>query len=509
MKKLHLWLSLAIILAIPISKSHVMGGEKVFRYVDPWSPKGLDNLKSGFVFLRMGCLETLVTADYDFSIVPMLASSWKVETDGLTWIFNLREGVRFHDGSPLIAKTVVKNLERARKKKGALSKAPIASMEAKSPKIVIIRTRAPFSPLPAYLAHYSSTILGEKSFDAEGNVARVVGTGPFQMTGRRGNEEFYFSSYPGYWGKKASISKLVYHAVKDGQTRALMAEKGESQISGILAPSAVGQLRAAPNVEVLIKPIPRTRLIVLNCGTIFFSDKRVRQAVSYAIDRKAIVDYVLEGLSTPATQLIPPTLKAWYHTGLSGYSHDLARANELLEEAGWQRGPDGVRVKEGRRFKVEMRTYATRPALPLIAEAVQAQLKNVGIEVKIVIGRASRIPEGQKDGSLQMALLARNLNLVPDPDGVLMADYHSSRSPGWGAMGWKNTELDRLIEESREAFVMKERRKKNHRILEILNEEVPVVVLNYFEQIVAVQKDVKGYRINPSELSYHLENVRW
>jgi peptide/nickel transport system substrate-binding protein len=138
-----------------------------------------------------------------------------------------------------------------------------------------------------------------------------------------------------------------------------------------------------------------------------------------------------------ATQLLPPTLGAWHNPHLSPLRHDPQAAAQLLQAAGWQRSGDGLRNPAGQPLQLVIRTFLDRPELQLIATALQEQWRLAGIAVKVSIGNSGDVPLGHRDGSLQLALAARNYANVPDPTGTLAGDF----SPGATGAPWAGTAM--------------------------------------------------------------------
>lgn len=166
---------------------------QVLRVVAPWKAKGMNLAKSGFIYSRMGCVEMLTVADASGHIAGLLAESWQVAQDGLTWTFNLRPGITFHDHTYLTAEAAAHSLNIALASKGLLSKATVEKITASGPLTLEIRTAKPFSALPAYVAHYSAGIISSASFDEAGDIKTIYGTGQYMLTDHEGGSLFRFN----------------------------------------------------------------------------------------------------------------------------------------------------------------------------------------------------------------------------------------------------------------------------------------------------------------------------
>lgn len=475
--------------------------------VSPWKGNSLDPSDSGFVFTRMGCLETLVTSDRQGGIAPRLATHWDTSPDGLTWSFHLRENVRYHDGTPLNARAASRALNHALDK-GAFQGVDIEKIEPAGEMVLTVKTRTPFSALPSFLAHYSGAIGAPAMYDH--GFDRVMGTGMYEFVSHKGLTDFEFRVFPDYWGDRANIARVHYRAIPNGETRALMAESGEAHISLTLAPEAATRLGRLPGVQIHSAALPRVRLMKLNCSLSLFNDPEVRRALSMSINRQAIATALLNNPGTASTQLLPP-VSAWHNKDagpLEHFLYDPARASRILEKAGWTRGPDNILVRDGQKFSFEIITYSARPSLPLVAQAIQAQLKDVGIEMNIVVTESGMIPQRHNDGTLEAAFLARNYGQIPDAIATILADFGPTDKRGaWGAMGWESAELYSLLDEYMNEFDFQKGRVIGWRISEILNNELPVIPIAWYDNHVAVSPKVGGFNQDPFELLPYPEGV--
>lgn len=508
MKRIVLLVFSTLLLINCFSADSWAAQERVLTVVAPWKVKGMDLDKSGFLLARMGCLEMLTTADENGRIAGFLAESWKVSPDKLTWIFNLRPGIKFHDRSMLTAESAAKSLNIVLKRKGVLSQAKVAKIAASGPHTLQIKTSIPFSSLPAYLAHYSTGIVSEASFDEKDKIKAVYGTGQYILDAYEGGTLFRFKANPNYWGEKPQVHRTVYQAVPKGETRGFMMKADQAHMAFTLSPMDAVQLKSTGRVNMETLTIPRTRLILLNCRPPLFSDVRVRQAISLAIDRKAIATGLLRHTQSAATQLLPPAAAMWHDPGLAPLTCDPEKAKSLLAEAGWKSGPDGILMKNGRRFEFELDTYAARPMLPPIATAIQEQLKQVGIRMNIRVGESAQIPEKNAAGTLEAAFMARNFGLIPDAIGTIFGDY--GPTPGnWGTKGWQSEELNRLLVEYMSAFDPAKSEVLRRSILSVLQTELPVIPVTWYEHIVAISKRVGGVSIDPFEIKSYVRGARW
>ena len=488
-----------------IGKTHAQ--ERVLHVVSPWEITDLEPAETGYVFRRLGVAETLVEVEPDGQLVGGVAESWSNDSDRLTWRFKIRPGMRFHDGMPVTAAAVVNSLHKVREAGESLQALPIASMTAEGDH-VILRTTRPFAPLPAYLTDYAGIILSPNAYGRDGKVKAMIATGYYRVTRIDGQKQAELEAFPDYWGRKPLIAKARYSAASLGETRAALAESGNADVTFTLLPQAAQRIDRSGVARIMTLTIPRTRVLNFDCASPFFADLRVRQAISLAIDRPGIAASLLRHPASAATQLLPPTLTGWHQPDLSPMRQDIQASKALLAEAGWQAGPGGILEKQGVAFKVVMQVPSNRPEFPVIASALQAQLKAVGIAVELKIGASSEIPQMIRDGTLQIGFLSRTYVNVPDPIATLIPDFTQDKSV-WGSVNWRNDRVRQLARAYTESFEPSAQTAIQRDLMTILHHEMPVIPVAWTEHTVAVSTAVTGLVIDPYELRYFLNRVGW
>ncbi|WJD72237.1 ABC transporter substrate-binding protein [Pseudomonas asiatica] len=489
------------------ASGHVMAEQKPFAVVAPFEVEGLDPSVSGYVFQRMQITETLLDADANGEPLPGLAEKWEVSKDGKRWTFTLRQGVKFHDGADLTAVVAAHSLNVARSKTGILTNAKIENVMANG-NDVIIDLATPFPLLPSLLAHYSTNILAAGSYDAEDAVQKIIGTGPFALTLLQPPQRLVTKRFDDYWGKKPTIEAASYLGAGRGETRALMAESGGAELVFQLDPPSIARLKRSTNMHVLLGSVPRVVILAVNSGKGATADKEVRQALSMAIQREGIAAAILRAPGTGATQMFSSDVKGWHDAALPNLAFNPQAARGLLKTQGWVAGADGMLQKDGKPLRFKLVTYADRPELPLIATALQAQFKEVGIDVEVSVTNASAVPASHKDGSLELALYSRNYALVPNPQVTLLADFGNGGNE-WGPLGWDTTQFDKsmtaLLSEKDPATAQRER----NAIITQLQDELPLIPIAWYRQSIAVSNKVEGAAVDPFERTFGLSSMRW
>ena len=461
---------------------------------------------NGYVFSRLQIVESLVAVDEKANPEPLLAKSWMQSKDGLTWSFMLRRKVTFHNGTELTPHIVVNDLKRAQQHSGVLQQVPITNITHDDEQ-VIIRLSRPYRPLLFVLAHYSTAILAPESFDDNGNITQIIGTGPYEITNLQMPNIVKATAYTNYWGKPANIPQLNYLSGHRPESRALLAQNGQADIAYSIDPASMEALKNSKNLHMKVAAMPRTVMLKLNNAHPYLNNVKVRHALSLAIDRHEIANKELGLPGSEAYQLFSPALGAWHIDGLENRHRNLAEARKLLANAGWQLNSQGVLQRDGKTFTLNLVTYADRPELPLIATAIQNQLKQVGVVLKVQIIDAQVIPEKQNDGTLDMALIARNYGMLSDPLPILLNDFAEHTNSAWGPMNWSSPKLLALLNTLTSETDKFQYQRNAQLAAHLLVNEMPLIPITYYHQIIAVNKRLQHFRFDPFELNYRVAEL--
>nr|WP_228434336.1 ABC transporter substrate-binding protein [Natrarchaeobaculum aegyptiacum] len=470
-----------------------------FRIGAPWDV-GSDPLEGGHALRRMGVTEALVAVDYDAEPEPGLATDWE-RVDDTRWEFSLREGVTFHDGTALTADAVVTSLERTVDAE-AFAGVPIDVVEAVDDSTVGVETESPFAPLPAHLSRHEAVVLGPGSFD-DGELTEPIATGPFVADSIDPGSQLRVVRNDDYYGETPAFESVRYEVVEDDQTRRMRLENGELEMARILPQEAVDSLEATDGIDVYTPEIPRIRFLTFDTQSEPFDDRRVRQAVTHAVDREALTDSVLEGVDDPAIAPISPEMTDWADPDLEESLFDPDRARDLLEEAGWTMAADDeIRRRDGEMLSIEIVTFDAR-SLPLIAEVLQGQLADVGVDLEITVLEYGTMLDTVSQGDFDAYLTSWGTLWYPDPDRL--ADMFHSEGDLYH--GYENETVDALLEEARELDDREQRRDRYHEVQSIVLEDAPIAVLTSYTNVVATASTVSGYEPHPTEITYGLERI--
>jgi len=448
--------------------------------------------------------EPLFELTPDGQIVPHLVESYEVSDDGLVWTLHLRRGILFHDGTPFNAEAVKFNLDRILDPDNGVAFrfliSPITSVDVVDEYTVRLTTEAPFAPILAHLTHSSIGMQSPAAIQRYGDdyARNPVGTGPFRFKEWVRQDRIVLERNADYWGGPPQVDEIVFRVVPEDGARMLMVQTGEAHVAVRVPPEMVSVLDRDPNIDVVNTPSVRTIYIGFNTyqrpdrPKNPFTDRRVRQAFNYAVDNAAINEFILGGMGRPSDAPIAPGIFGYAPIG--GYEYNPEKARQLLAEAGY---PNGLRVQfyspSGRYLKdLE------------VAEAVQAQLAEVGIEAEIVTLEwaaylaATNMPPDQNE--VPMFLLGWG-TVTGDADYGLYPLFHSSQwvPAGSNRMFYSNREVDALLDRARTTPDDQVRQAAYREAMELIMEDAPWLFLHAETQLTAIRTEVEGIVVHPTE----------
>ena len=447
--------------------------------------------------------ETLVGANEDFSLKSGLATSWE-QLDEDTWEFKLRNNVTFHDGSKMTAEDVKFTLEKVISENPKVaSMLNIDSIEAVDNYTIKIKTKEINPILPGILHYPDTAIISPSSYNEKGEFVKPIGTGPYKFESFDDQTRtLTVVKNENWWGGKVGLDKMIIKGVPDPNTRAMAIENGELDFTVDVPYSETDRINAIDGINVEKYKTPRVYKIDLNLKHEPLEDVRVRQAMSYAINRSDIAEDVLYNVGEAAGGPFLPTM-VWANKSLKPYSQNLEKADELLTAAGWvDTDGDGIRDKDGKPLKLNLMTYAARPGLPPMAEAIAAQLKEAGIDAEIEVLEMGSIYDRREKGNWDLYLAAYNIAMVPDPEYILTNWYMTNGTDN--GPGYSNPKVDALIKEARKITDLNERYKKFNEVESIVYDEQPMIIVAYYGCAIVKKDYVKGYVFDPTAHDYRI-----
>ncbi len=407
------------------------------------APSGIDphvNASSELGIPLTSVYDTLVYQDPAHGeFVPGLAESCKISDDGKTYTFTLRRGVKFHDGTPLNAVAVRANLDRianpaTQSQKAIFMLGPYKDAEVVDDLTIAIHLGQPFAPLLDGLSQVYLGIASPKALDRWGKDYQLhqVGTGPFMFKEYVPKDHLTLVRNPDYrWGPSiwenrgpAYLDEVTFRFYEDPATRALALESGQVQVMGEVPAQDVDRLTAGGKFALHAVSIPGQPLqLFLNTHRAPTDDLRVRQALLYATDRAAIVKTIFWDRSPVAFGPLTAATIGYDPSVMSLYPSSPDKAKQLLDEAGWRLGPDGIRQKDGKRLQVDA-VLMSFGFVPETAQLLQAQWAQVGVDFKSQLVPYGTLLQAGREGSV---------NVIPfllsgsDPD-ILRQFFRSDAS---------------------------------------------------------------------------------
>ena len=388
-----------------------------------------------YIGMRSGCYEGLTRVTHDLRVEPLLATSWE-QTDDNTWVFQIREGVSFQDGTPLTAEAVagaLTHLLNAPVPARAFSSKVATSVEATGDMEVTITTPAPQVSMPGRLGAPESSILAPTAYVSAEEINPIGHcTGPYQITEVDPQQFVKVDRFDGYWGEKGQIDGADILFVPDGNTRATMARTGEAHISRLIPATSAAQVESADGVSAVKVRAPRVAEVLLNNSRPPFDNADARRAVRAALDVEGVSAAIYEGLATPAND--PFRDGEPWDTGVKTEPASLETAAALFAKAGI----------DPKTLELEFLVYNSKPALGQTAEVLQAALGELGAKVNIRLAEYSALEGDLLGGNHDLAMMSRGyMTDVPEPIGFFSADY--TCDGGFNVSQHCNAEIDAKI----------------------------------------------------------------
>lgn len=455
----------------------------------------------------------LVKYDTDLSVIGDLAESWEISKDGLVITFHLRKGVRWADGVEFTADDVMFGYKTIIDEKTPTAYSEdfrqVKKAEVLDSYTFRVTYEKPFAPA---LTSWGSLVvlprhLLEGKDITKSELARnPVGMGPYKLNKWTAGQELLLDSYHDYFEGRPYIDHYMYRIIPDSATMFLELQAGGIDMMGLSPIQYTKQTETAffkSNYQKFRYPTFAYTYMGFNLKHPFFMDKRVRQAIAYAIDKSEIVDVVLFGLGSPSTGPYVPN--TWpYNPKVKKYEHDPAKALQLLKEAGWSdTDGDGILDKGGKPFEFTIFTNMGNTLRMNTATIIQWRLARVGIKVEIrALEWSTFINEFIDKRRFQAVILGWSIGLDPDQFDI----WHSSKTKAkeFNFVSYNNPEVDELLDRGRRTFDIAERKKAYFRIQEILADELPYIFLYVPDATPIVHARFKGIKPSPIGISYNL-----
>jgi peptide/nickel transport system substrate-binding protein len=461
---------------------------------DGESVKTLNQICEGLLRFKPGTLE----------LEPWLAESYSLSDDGLKITFKIREGIIFHDGTPVTAEAAAFSFLRQMDKEhpghlpGAIFQywtslySDIETVTVEGPMTLTMGLRQPNATILFSLAAFPAYLISPQSLVDYGQdmVRNPVGTGPYQFSSWEPNQAIILKKFDNYWGEPAGFERLVIKSVPENAVRLLDLKAGKTQILDGLQPAEVQPLIEDPNFDVYHEPGMNFCYLAINETAERLREPEIREALYMAIDREKLVRVALDGLGQVAHF---PMAK-----GMLGepaefdpvpFDPDTARA-VLAKYADRWTEPISISVMNAARL------YAPDPVN--LISLIREDLKQVGITIQVDVRDFKNHLHHTRNGRHEIGFLGW-MGDNGDPDNFLsihLASWAANLGGATNIAFYKNSEMDRLLIEGRKASVLNDRRLIYEKALAIWRHDLPILPLLHGESIVVLRSDLKGFTLS-------------
>jgi peptide/nickel transport system substrate-binding protein len=457
-------------------------------------PQAGEELSSNIMFYHI--YDPLVRRDADMKFGPGLAQSWSLK-DEKTWVFKLREGVKFHNGETLKASDVVFTIDRLKTSVMSNLSANIASVTAVDDLTVEIATPGPYAALPNDLA--AILILNEAYVTSVGDAElgmKPMGTGPYMLKEWIREDHLTLEAFPSYHAGKARIDTVRFRPITNPATRTAALLTGELNVVQDLAVRDVERVEREEGITVLTRPSLLNILLAMDVREKSptvpldknpMTDRRVREAIARAIDVATIDRVIMNDLATPSAQFVPES-HVGYVDGAdfrAMYPYDVARAKELMAEAGYADGFTMTLDATNNRYVNDAQ----------IAQALTSMLSQIGIDLKL-----NMMPKSNFWGYIRVPTDNSSFIMsgwdVPSGDAGTMYNalyYSRDKKPGYGEVNrtsYSNTEVDALLDKADSTPNLEERDAHLQKATKLLLEDIPMIPVHYEQDIYAAHEGV-------------------
>jgi len=513
----------ALALAAVAWVSDGAAGEKrggTLTIVRPTDPVSLDsNLETtgpgAWVYYNI--TEPLLVLDEAGKLQPRLATGWQV-TSPTKIRFKLRPNVKFHDGTPFNATAVKFTIDRAFNEKPGARWAslagPFAGAEVVDDLTVDITTKEPYGPALRSLAMAYVGIVSPAAVKKHGeNYGRnPVGTGPFKFVEWRTNTSITIEKNADYWGEKALVDRVVFRVVPEEGARMIALRTGEADMVLIPSPAELPALKREGKFNVYEVVGGRIIFVGFNLGKAPMDDVVLRQAMSHAVNISTILENIYEGAAARPKGYLAPTVFGFKDMQLDTlYPYDKAKAKALFAKAGWTPGPDGILQKGGQ--KLTLSWLASRGRYLKdgeMAEAVQAQLKEVGVDARLQFLEWGAVFSQMRSANLDHHMYTFGwITTNNDADYTMHSSFLCKNVPptGWNRARYCNPKVDALVEKARGTVDQNAREKMYAEAQTIMAKEPIWIPVANTKEVVVTQRFVRGFSVHPVEYNLDLTKV--
>lgn len=485
---------LSSVIALPAwaAKDVVVAVASNFTTLDPYDAN--DTLSQA---MAKSFYQGLFGFDKDMKLTNVLAESYEVSDDGLTYTIRLRPGIKFHDGSDFNASAVKANLDRASNPENHLKRynlfKHIGSTEVVDPTTVKITLKQPFSAFINNLAHPAAVMISPDALKKYGKEIgfHPVGTGPYKFVTWNQTDFVKVARWDGYWKPGyPKLDSITWRPVVDNNTRAAMLQTGEAHFAFPVPLEQVSLLKKNSKLDVVTTPSIMQRYISLNVTQKPFDNPKVREALEYAINRQALVKVAFAGYATPATGIVPPAID--FSRSYTPLPYNPAKARELLKEAGYPQG-----------FETTLWASHNHTTAQKVLQFTQQQLAQVGVKVKVTAmdagQRAAEVEgKGQKENKVRMFYTGWSAS-TGEADWALTPLFATSSWPPtiFNTAFYSNPQVDKGLADALKTTDRDQKAKLYQEVQDRIWNDRPWIPLVVEQLLSANTKSLSGFYVMP------------
>ncbi len=479
---------LALGLSAVSAEAQQRGG--VLKFATPSVKPGLDPARTrtgdGYMLTAL-IFSNLTRISHELKPEPQLAYKWEANDDSSEWTFHLRKDAKFTNGRPVVASDVKFSIDRILDpktgSKGRKALGPIEEIVVKDDHTVLFKLKGPYADLALQLGNTFSRIIAKENL---ADIAyKPIGSGPFILKEYVPGNKAILVRNPNYFEKGLPYLDEVHQIyIKEYAAQVSALKTGEIDIMYFAPVEIVDQLKKDPNIEVKVVSAPSFQPLIMWVNEKPFNDVRVRQALRYAVDRKAMLEAATGGLGVLGNDTPVSPSNPYYNKALPQRKQDPAKAKKLLAEAGYPNGID-----------ITLYTSTQRPGLEPAAVVAQQVVASSGFRVKIESVEIARLYKDIIPKPKKFAVSHNNWFGRPTIDESLTPFYYTKSN--WNYTGYSNPEVDKLLDQAKAHTDFASRKKLYDRVQEILYNEGPDVVPYFKNYVSANRKRVKNYKLIP------------
>lgn len=433
--------------------------------------------------------EPLIWASKDMQKVPWLAKSWE-RTGDKTWVFEIRDGVTFHNGKPLNANAVIFSFEELLTVGGGWPQSWLHIKPEGLRKIddmtVEFTTTDVYPSFPGTIAHNFVAIVHPDTNEND----ELVGTGPYQLEGVKQGQHVKVSAFDEYWNGPPKTQQLTYRVIADSNTRANALQAHEIDVAFDLPKNKVDSLKQSKKTDMIKQLAPHAHYFEINTAKAPTNDVKLRKALNFAISQESIVENVMNGIGVPARGPIAEIIPWAAHDSLPEYGPDVKKAKTLVGESNY----------DGESLQLLVNTEEPTQA-KLLAEAVQHPLQEVGVNVEIQVREQASFQEALKKGDGHLFLVTHGTNSVA-ADYILYDFYYSEGCCSqWYEIG---EEFDSLVLKGNQSGDLDVKKEAYGKAQQIMMEKAVIIPMYYKEYLVGTYQDIEEPDVRPIKAM-----VRW